>query len=365
LEPSSLKKIHTFDADTARITLVRQLESFEIMPGSKECFPEEEDLAPTNADLGTNPAPAHPVSHFIEHFAPPPKYSGGESYDMESFQPRATGISGATGNFGPSDAPRAVVGPGATGAPAAAPEEPFNFPFYAPRKSKKRYWIALFAILLLIIAGLTTLSGTLALKLSTQPKPQNITITKTEQLSTTVTSLQHTTVNMTLTSFISVTTTQQLSFTTTTILTTTLTPTRIFATKTELPVGKPIPKPTLDNSPHAICIASNHPGGGVDIRLWENYIMSQFQDLSLAAALDKRCGLNLPSTGWTITQSELWFPLPGNKEWVSTFEHTFVFANAALPDGLQCIQQAIIDAGGPADTPSCVYTLTSTSKLKL
>ncbi|PMD26315.1 hypothetical protein NA56DRAFT_654924 [Hyaloscypha hepaticicola] len=140
------------------------------MTDSKGCSPEEDDLAFTKASMESNPASAYPVNHFIEHFAPPPNYSGGESYEVENLPLRSTGTAGATGNFRPSETPRA------TGAPAAAPEEPFNFSFYAPLKSKKRYWIALFAILLLVIAGLTALSGILAHKLSTQSKPQNITI---------------------------------------------------------------------------------------------------------------------------------------------------------------------------------------------
>jgi hypothetical protein len=325
------------------------------MTDSKGCSPDEDDLAFTNANMESNPGSSYPVNHFIEHSVPPPNYSRGDSYEMENLPPRASGTLGAAGDSGPSETPRAVVGPGATGGPAATPEEPFNFSFYAPLKSKKRHWIALLVILLLVIAGLTALSGTLAQKLSTQPKPQNITITKTERFSTTATSIQYTTVNVTLTSFISLTTTQQLSFTTTTILTTTLTPTPTTATETASPIGKPNPSPNIGDSWHAWCLAADHSGGGADIHIWENYITSQIQETSLTAALDRRCGLNLAGTGWTTTDSERQFGLPDDKEWVSTFEHTFVFPNAVLPEGLQCIQQAIIDAGGPA-IPSCGYT---------
>ena len=176
----------------------------------------------------------------------------------------------------------------------------------------------------------------------------------TEQFSTTATSIQYSTVNVTLTSFISLTMTQQLSFTTTTILTTTLTPTPTTALRLPLR-SKPNPSPTIGGSAHAWCLAADHPGGGADIHIWENYITSQIQETSLTAALDRRCGLNLAGTGWTTTESERQFGLPDDKEWVSTFEHTFVFPNAVLPGGLQCIQQAVIDAGGPA-IPSCGYT---------
>ncbi|PMD26316.1 hypothetical protein NA56DRAFT_733165 [Hyaloscypha hepaticicola] len=165
---------------------------------------------------------------------------------------------------------------------------------------------------------------------------------------------------MTHTSFILLTTTQQLSFTTTTILTTTLTPTQAIATNTDPPVDKPTSSPTIDDSPHADCLAVDYPEVGAEITIWENYIASQSQDLSLAAALDSRCGLNLVGTDslsmdWTTTKIAQRFGLPDNKYWVSTFEHTFLFPNAVVPDGLQCIQQAIIDAGGPA-IPSCGYT---------
>jgi hypothetical protein len=102
-------------------------------------------------------------SRFAEYFAPPPSYSGGESYEMRNLPPHSTG---ATDQEAPT-------------APAAAQEEPFNISFFAPRKNMRRYFIALIIILILTIAGLTALSGILAHRLNTQPKPQNNIVTST------------------------------------------------------------------------------------------------------------------------------------------------------------------------------------------
>jgi hypothetical protein len=292
---------------------------------------DEEDLSLTEAELGKMAASAQRLSGFSEYFAPPPNYPGQDSYEMNSFSPQATG------------AGRDQAAPGA---PTTAQEETFNFQYFAPKRNPKRYFIALVTILILIIASLAALAGILSHKLNTMSKPQNVTITMTERFSTTATDIQLTTLSMTLTSVILLTTTEQLTFTMT------LKPTH---THTDLPVGKPTPAPTIDTAPHATCIAVDHTGGGADIRIWANYISSMPQVISLAVALDRRCAVQVDATGWTISPNDQTWPEPNGDEWMSDNAFEFVFAKVALPQGLQCIQQALVDAGGPSDTPNCTY----------
>jgi hypothetical protein len=296
---------------------------------------DKEDLPLTEAELGKMAASTQRLSGFTEHFAPPPNYPGLGSYEMSSFSPQATGAGHSQG---------------AARVPAAIQEETFNFPFYAPKRTLRRYFVALMAILILIIAGLAALAGILGHKLNTKPKPQNIIITMTEQFSATITIIQSTTLSMTLTSVILSTTTEQLTFMTTPQ------PTH---THTDLPVGKPTPAPTIDTAPHATCIAVDHVGGGAGIRMWTNYISSMPQVLSLAVALDRRCAVQVDETGWTVSPNDQTWPEPNGDEWMSDNSFEFVFAKVALPQGLQCIQQALVDAGGPSDTPNCAYQPTS------
>ncbi|KAE9365906.1 hypothetical protein N431DRAFT_516806 [Stipitochalara longipes BDJ] len=280
---------------------------------------EDEDFPFTEEELRRVPTSASP---FTEHFAPPPRYPGTETHEMKNLP------------FLDSGATRA---PERTGRPAAAREEAFNFQFFAPKKNMRGYLITLVIILILIIAALAALAGVLGHQLhAAEHESHNTTLTATmtEQLQVTTV---HPTTLLTLTR----------SFTSSTlVLTQTETQT---ATQTAFTASSP----TLDTTPHATCSAVSVPNGGFDVKIWSNYINSEEEVLALAVALDRQCGGQIDITGWNATQINQTWAEANEGLWMSNNIFTFQLTEVVLSQSLQSIPQAIIDTGGPSNTPDC------------
>jgi len=266
----------------------------------------------------------HPSSRFTENFTPPPRYPGAESHEMKDL------------GFPASEAALPQSIPERT---ATAREAPFDFQFFAPKKNTRRYLVALVIILMLIITILATLSGILG-----------------HQLDEALHDSQNTTLTVTMT--------EQLRFTTlhpTTLVTLTrpLISSTLKLTQTEIQTeyltasAAPSPTPTLDTSPHATCSAVSAADGGFDVRIWSNYIDSQEAALALAVAIDKKCGGQINVTGWNATHTVETWTEGDSAVWVSDNVFEFQLKEVVLSQSLQCVPQAIVDAGGPPNTPDC------------
>jgi hypothetical protein len=294
-------------------------------------YQDEDDFPLTEEELHRVPTW---TSRFTEHFTAPPSYPSNETHEMKNLPFPASGATQAQTFPGRHTGPR---------------DEAFNFQFFAPKKNMRRYLIALIIILLLIITVLAILSGVLSHQLSQahhESHSTTLTVTMTEQLR--FTTVQPTTF---------VTLTRSLSSSTLELTQT--------ETQTETQVALPSPSPThsptplsiLDTSPHATCSAVSSPSGGFEVGIWVNYINSQEQVLALAVALDKKCGAQIDASGWRASATDLTWSEVGGRLWVADTMYAFQLTEtsqfALSRQSLQCVPQAILEAGGPYNTPNC------------
>jgi hypothetical protein len=93
--------------------------------------------------------------------------------------------------------------------------------------------------------------------------------------------------------------------------------------------------------------------------IWTNYIERSMQLGSpLAVTLAESCDMDVNALhGYVISTHEPFTGADGS-EWIANHLFGFTYSSVAYPNGLQCIQQAIIHTGGPSDTPECGVTPT-------
>ena len=120
---------------------------------------------------------------------------------------------------------------------------------------------------------------------------------------------------------------------------------------------QPKSSPTEESVAQASCFAKRQTTdlvGPVDISIWTNYVTDN------GTALEKneisRCE-SLGFGNWTAVESTENYTAPDGTVWESSNKFGFILDQVSEhdPGSLHCVQQAILDGGGPNNTAFCSY----------